>query len=80
MNEKELYKVIGQNIKKYRTEYNKKNPPITQEKLAEIVNVSVSFISSLESEKVTQGISAITLYNISKALNVTIEELIKKEK
>lgn len=80
MNEEELYKVVGQNIKKYRKEYNKKNPPITQEKLAEIVNVSVSFISSLESAKVSQGISAVTLYNISKALNVKIEDLIKKQK
>ena len=77
MNEEEFYRIIGQNIKKFRHEYNKNHPPITQEKLAELVNVSVSLISSLESKKVTQGISIVTLYNISKVLNVSMDDLLK---
>ena len=72
MNEKELYKTIGKNIKKYRNEYNKKNPKITQEKLAEIINVSVSFISGLESSKTSKGISIYTLYNISNNVEIII--------
>ena len=42
---------IKNNIKKYRLQ-NK----ITQEQLAELLNVSVSLISNIESKKVNKGI------------------------
>ena len=37
---------IGKNIKRYRQEFN-----MTQEKLAELLNISVSAVSQWESEK-----------------------------
>ena len=40
----ELYNIIGQNIKKRR-----KSLGITQEKLAELTNYSLSFIANIES-------------------------------
>lgn len=39
MNQDKLNDIIGKNIKKYRLEY--KDEKITQEKLAELINVSV---------------------------------------
>lgn len=41
MTEKELNSIIGRNIKKYRKLYSLTYEPITQEQLAEIINVSV---------------------------------------
>ena len=49
MNQDKLNRIIGKNIKKYRLAY--KKDKITQEKLAELINVSVSLISCLESNK-----------------------------
>ena len=63
MNQKELNKIIGTNIKKYRNQYSKNNNvKLTQEKLAELINVSVSLISNIESNKSSQGISITNLY------------------
>ena len=73
--ENELFKIIGTNIKYYRQLYNlgkEKSACITQEKLAEMANVSTSLIGNMESEKISQGISIYTLYKISKILNVPI--------
>ena len=74
MNEYELNKIIGRNIKKYRLEYNKKYEKMTQEILAEAINVSVSLISSLESKKNTKGIGITNLYKISIVLKVPINK------
>ena len=65
MKEEDFYNIIGQNIKKYRNEYNKKYGKMTQELLAEKLNTSVSFISKLESKRTYQSISIPTLYKIS---------------
>ena len=71
----DLFKVIGKNVKYYRKLYNLKNGKMTQENLAEIVDVSTALIGNLESDKIEQGVSVFTLWKISKALNVPIEKL-----
>ena len=67
-----IYYIIGQNIKKQR-----KLKKLTQEKLAEKCNYSLSFIGNLESSKVFQTISIGSLYHIAKALDIDIIELFK---
>ena len=77
MNQQELYKIIGKNIKKYRKLYNINIGKMTQERLAEEADVSVSLISSLESEKTTKGIGIINLYKISVILGVPINKFLE---
>ena len=72
-NEKELYSIIGKNIRYYRKLYSINKDDLTQEKLAELVNVSTALIGNLESKKTYQGISIYNLYKISKVLEVPIE-------
>ena len=60
--EKDLYSIIGKNIRYYRKLYSINNDEMTQEKLAEIINVSTSLIGNLESKKTYQGISIYNLY------------------
>ena len=76
--EKELYAIIGQNIRYYRKLYSINYKDLTQEELAEIANVSTSLIGNLESKKTYQGISIYNLYKISKILNVPIEKFFIK--
>ena len=79
LEERNLNKHMGQKIKYYRERYNLGKPnrdKITQEKLAEMVNVSTGLIGSLESEKKDQGCSIYTLWKISKALHVSIEQFV----
>ena len=71
--EKELYTIIGKNLRYYRKLYSLNKKEMTQEALAELANVSTSLIGNLESKKTTQGISIYNLYKISKILNVPIE-------
>jgi transcriptional regulator with XRE-family HTH domain len=78
LDEQMLFKIIGRNVKYYRQLYNigKTNKErITQEKLAEQIEVSTSLIGNLESEKTPQGIGVFTLWKISKALNIPIQAL-----
>ncbi len=77
MNQEKLNYIIGRNIKKYRKLYNKNGYKMTQEKLAELINVSVSHISSLESNKTKKGISISNLYKISIVLGVPINKLLE---
>lgn len=79
MTEKELNIIIGNNIKKYRKIYNKTHEPLTQEQLAEIINVSVSLISSLESRKTNKGISISNLYKISIVLETPIDKFFEDD-
>ena len=51
MEQDRLNKIIGKNIKKYRKITIIEGKKLTQEKLAELINVSVSLISNLESNK-----------------------------
>ena len=71
--EKELYSVIGKNIRYYRKLDSLNKKELTQEQLAEIANVSTSLIGNLESKKTYQGISIYNLYKISNILEVPIE-------
>lgn len=74
--EKELNNLIGRNIRFYRQLYNldkSKKSRITQERLAELADVSTSLIGNMESEKTSQGISVYTLYKISNVLSVPLE-------
>lgn len=77
MKEEDFYNIIGQNIKKYRNEYNKKYGKMTQELLAEKLNTSVSFISKLESKRTCQSISIPTIYKISIILKIPIDKMIE---
>ena len=71
----ELFKVIGKNVKYYRKLYNLKVGKMTQEYLAEIVDVSTALIGGLESDKINQGISVFNLWKISNALQISIDKL-----
>ena len=71
----DLFKIIGHNVKYYRKLYNLKKGKMTQENLAELVDVSTALIGNLESEKIPQGISVYPLWKISKVLEVPIEKL-----
>lgn len=71
----ELFKIIGKNIKYYRKLFNLEKGKMTQEKLAELADVSIALIGNLESKKIDQGLSVFTLWKISKALEIPIEKL-----
>ena len=77
-----LFELIGKNIKRIR----KENFKVSQEKMAEDLDMSRSFISHIESSNVDVGISIDTLFYISQIYNIDIreffdgyEELLKKE-
>lgn len=65
---------IAKNIVKRRKKLN-----ITQEKLAENSNLSINFISRIE-RGVSTHISADTLFNVSRALNISMESLVIETK
>lgn len=69
-----IYDTIRKNIKKYRKERKK-----TSAKLAELVDLSHDFIRQIESEKVAYNFSVDTLYRISIALGVSLDDLARKE-
>lgn len=71
----DLFKIIGKNIKYYRALYNLEKGKMTQEKLAELADVSTALIANVESDKINQGISVFTLWKISKALEIPVENL-----
>lgn len=70
MEHKDIYKLIGKNIKKYR-----KLQKITQEQLAIKANLSYGFIKNLEAKNVYATISIETLAVIADCLNVSIVKL-----
>ena len=72
--EKNIYNIIRKNIKKYR-----KEKKMTAAELSELVDLSHEFIRGIESEKVAYNFSVDTLYKISIALNVSIDDLLKEE-
>lgn len=70
------YKIIGENVKYYRQLINLKGEKMTQEDLAEKANLSIGVIGSLESKNKIQGVSILSLINLSKALNVEPADLL----
>lgn len=63
------YKAIGARVKNFRRERN-----LSQEKLAELVDVSVPYMSNIETGK--KKLSMQVLVNLSVALNATPDELL----
>jgi len=64
--------IIGQKIRKLRTENN-----LSQEKLAELANIETSFVSQIESGK--RNISITTLSSILECFNLNIMSAFDKE-
>ncbi len=71
--DKDIYNTIRKNIRKYR-----KEKKMTSAKLAELVDLSHDFIRQIQSDKSAYNFSVETFYKISVALNVTLDDLIKK--
>lgn len=69
----DIYNTIRKNIKKYR-----KQKGLTSAKLSELVDLSHEFIRQIESEKIAYNFSVDTFYKISVALDVKLDDLIKK--
>jgi len=70
--EQELRKILARNIKVERTKRG-----LTQEGLAEIASISTKHITKIETCRVTPSIFLI--YKIAKAMNISIDILVKKE-
>lgn len=66
------YTNLSINIKRYRKDMN-----LTQEQLAEICDISISYIKQIESNKSYTNMTLNILLKISKALNKSLEDLFK---
>ncbi|MFN3966310.1 MAG: helix-turn-helix domain-containing protein [Endomicrobiia bacterium] len=64
----EIYKLVGRRIRQERLRLN-----ITQERLAELTNLSVAFIGQIE--RGDNRASLVTIQKIAEALNVPISKL-----
>jgi len=76
-----IYEVVSRNIKYYRLHNNSKYSKygkLTQEKLAELCDLSHSLISNIESARVQQSFSLAVLYRIAKVLEIDISLLFKE--
>lgn len=80
----EIFDIISKNIKYYRlnnkSKYADEFGRISQEKLAELCNVSQSLIANIESKKVKQTFSITVVATISKVLNIPFEDFFKLHK
>lgn len=70
--EKEIYYLIGKNLKRIR-----KEKKMTVEELAAKSTYSVGFIMNIESDSYMQSFSLGTLWRFAKVLNVDIKEFFK---
>jgi len=70
MTERELLKVFSSNIKLYRTRYK-----WSQADLAEKVNISINFLSDIETGK--KWASPVTMVKLANVFNVKAYELLK---
>ena len=68
-----LKKIFGNNLKKYRLKRK-----MTQEQLAELIDVSVQYISRLETGKHSPSLS--TVEDLSWALNIRPFQFFEEEK
>jgi transcriptional regulator with XRE-family HTH domain len=73
MNEKELYKLFGANIKSCRT-----RSGWSQAELAERINLSVNFLSDVETGK--KWVSPATMLKLADIFHLEVYELFKPEK
>ena len=72
MKKKDLYKIIGKNIQRER-----KKKGLTQEGFAELMDVSWSYVSKIESGVLNLSIGKI--HDFAKFLNVDVSILLKIE-
>jgi len=70
MTERELLKVLSENMKLYRKRYN-----WTQAELAEKINISTNFLSDIETGK--KWASPIKLVKLANVFNIEVFELLK---
>jgi len=70
MTERELLKVLSGNIKLYRGRLN-----LTQAELAEKINISINFLSDIETGK--KWASPITLVKLANTFKIGVYELLK---
>lgn len=68
----ELYKIIGQAIKKYR-----KQKSLTQEQLADKMGISISYLTKIESVNCDQPFSLEVLLDIAEVLEISIHQLLE---
>lgn len=67
----ERYKIIGQNIAKYR-----KQKGLSQEELANGVGISYSYIIQIEAPNVVKKMSLEVLFDIAEYLEIDIKDLL----
>lgn len=72
--DKEIYKVIKMNIRKYR-----KQKGLTSAELAEMIDVSHEYMRQVQSEKDKHNCSLQTLYKICIALDIKMDDLFSTE-
>lgn len=64
------YQVFSNNVKRIRKQNN-----LTQEELAELADLSISYVKQIESCKDFKNLTLTTMLKLSKALNTTINNL-----
>ena len=64
------YNIFSNNIRHYRKKIN-----MTQEELAELCDLSTSYIKQIESGKEYKNVSLTVILKISKALGVNVDQL-----
>lgn len=68
----DIYRVIGQTIKKYRKLRN-----LTQEQLADKACISISYLTKIEAPNCDQPFSLEVILDISEVLDVSIHNLLE---
>ncbi len=71
----DLYRVIGSNIKHYREQAH-----MTQIQLADAAQISISYLSKIESTKCNKSLSISVLNQIANVLDIEITEFFKEER
>lgn len=74
LSDAELYRKIGQNIKKYRI-----ISGLTQQQLADKAQISLSYLSKIESAKCSKSMSVSVLNQLANVLNLKIETFFEGE-
>ena len=69
------YDIVRKNIKKYR-----KMAGLTQQELADMIGVSMHYISQIESAKPYKYFTLVIIGRIADALNIDIKDLFEKKK
>lgn len=69
------YDIVRKNIKKYR-----KLAGLTQQELADMIGVSMHYISQIESAKPYKYFTLIIIGRIADALNIDIKDLFETQK